>query len=454
MSSHGGGGPLIIIEAPLKFLEGFGVNVKYVLVGLGLSLAVWSFFLLDLNSSKVFTYMIISAPVWAPVVFFYLFFENWLYYVRKEFNLSQGRVTLEIKIPQEIFKSPEAMELVLIQLYQTASPDNHLQTYVDGKNPPTYSLELVSRGGDVKFYMNVPYKKFKNMTETNLYAQYPGIEVHELDIDYTAEIPWDTSKFAYFSLHFGLKKADAYPIKTYIEYGLDKMPKEEEKIDPLSTVLEMLGSIGPDEHIWIQILITANRDTNFQTGTLGVVPDWKVAAREEISNIIKKAAERVGADEKAAGVNINQILTDAEKDTIKAIERSLGKVAFDTVIRSMYIAKKENFLPGERIGGIITCWRAFDDLNRNQIGFKWRTDFNWNMWQDPHGHRREHMKQQELNEYKRRAYTEQNHVDGPKVMTTEELATVFHLPGKVVTTPSLGRIPSKRSEPPANLPIG
>ncbi len=39
-------------------------------------------------------------------------------------------------------------------------------------------------------------------------------------------------------------------------------------------------------------------------------------------------------------------------------------------------------------------------------------------------------------------------------MTVEELATIFHFPGKVATTPTLGRIPSKRAEPPSNLPIG
>jgi hypothetical protein len=59
-------------------------------------------------------------------------------------------VTLELKIPQDILKSPEAMELVINQLYQTASPDNHVQTYWDGKYPPTFSLEIVSRGGDVR----------------------------------------------------------------------------------------------------------------------------------------------------------------------------------------------------------------------------------------------------------------------------------------------------------------
>ncbi len=218
----------------IDFLEKFGINSTYVLVLVGLGIGIYTFTLLDLQSNMVFSIMATTAPIWLPVVTFKLFYEAWLDYVRKDFDLAQGRVTLEIKLPQEIFKSPEAMELVLNQLFQKAGADNHIQTYWDGKHAPLYSLELVSRGGDVRFYINLPKKKFKNLAETQLYAQYPGIEVHELDVDYTAEIVWDPNKYNCMAFHYGLTKADAYPIKTYIEYGLQNMPKEEEKINSTS----------------------------------------------------------------------------------------------------------------------------------------------------------------------------------------------------------------------------
>ena len=38
-------------------------------------------------------------------------------------------------------------------------------------------------------------------------------------------------------------------------------------------------------------------------------------------------------------------------------------------------------------------------------------------------------------------------------MTSEELATLFHIPGRVSTTTSLERIDAKKAEPPQNLPI-
>lgn len=442
-----------LIEGPIHFLEKFGVNVKVVLVLLGAGFIFLAVSIIDLEGSSVYGYMVATAPVWLPLVTFFLFFESWMEYVKKEYNLKNGRVTLEIKLPQDVFKSPEAMELVLIQLHQTASPDNHIQTYWDGKHPPKYGLELVSRGGDVRFYMNVPRAKFKNIAETQLYAQYPGIEVHELDIDYTAEIPWDPERFAYFSIHFGLKKADAYPIKTYVDYGLTDMPKEEEKVDPITSMLEMLGAIGPGEYMWVQILIDAHRTVTFKEGALSEQPDWKEAARKEIKKIIDDAVKRRGVDEgEGRKGNVMMLLTETEKDTIKAIERSIGKNAFNTAFRGFYIAKKDAFRPGEQIGALITGWRGYDDINRNAVGVRWRTDFDWNWWQDPSGKKRDHYKKQELDEYKRRVYTHHNEIDAPKVCTTEELATMFHLPGKVAATPSLARIPSKRAEPPANLP--
>lgn len=438
-------------ESAVHTLDGYGVNTKVILVLGGLAMAYFTFSFFDFQSNKVFGIIFATAPIWLPYITFKIFFDAWFDYVRLEYDINYGRTTVEIRLPQEIFKSPEAMELVLVQLYQTASPDNHKESFIDGKHPPTTSLELVSRGGDVRFYMNMPRKRFKDMFEAQLYAQYPGIEVHELDIDYTAEVPYDPVRFAYFSIHFALKRADAYPIKTYIEYGLDKMPKEEEKVDPLNTVLEMLGSISPGEFVWIQILIEANKEWTFKEGSLHTVPDWKEAARAEIQNIIDKAVKRSGAEE--ARGNVMMLLTDTEKDTIKAIERTLGKLAFNTIIRAMYICPTSNVRIGDIVPRIITAWRAFDDLNRNSIGFKWRTDFDWPWWQDPTGHKRDHMKEAELKGYKQRVLHPQGAYSSG-VMTTEELATIFHFPGKVATTPTLSRIPSKRGEPPPNLPVG
>jgi len=38
------------------------------------------------------------------------------------------------------------------------------------------------------------------------------------------------------------------------------------------------------------------------------------------------------------------------------------------------------------------------------------------------------------------------------ILNTEELATVYHIPSKVMEVPMLQRIPAKKVEPPSGLP--
>lgn len=425
-----------------------GVDIALPLFVVGIVAIAVVIWIIEVPFGRILGFAIALSPIWLPVVLFFIFFERWMAFIQKQFKLDQGNVTLEILIPEEIYKSPLAMELVLSHLFQKASPDNLVQTYWDGKHPPTFSLELVSDGGRVRFFINTPRKKFKNIIEAQLYSQYPGIEVRELPVDYTAEIDNNLDAFDFFSIHFGLKKDEVYPIKTYIDYGLDENPKEEEKIDPITQMLDTLGSIGPHERIWIQVLISAHRTEDFEVGSLSTKPDWSDRVKKEINKI-------AGRDEKGlAPVEIESMprLTDGERDLIKALERSLSKTPFNTAIRAVYAAQKGHFLPGERIGAIITSWFQYNDNRSNSFALKWRTDYNWPWWQDPRGTKRFKHKKRELSEYKRRHFESQTQGDNKFIMTNEELATIFHLPGKVALTPSLPRIPSARGEAPPNLP--
>lgn len=202
------------------------------------------------------TFVVATSPIWLPLLLFYITFDMWMWSVGEKFKYDNGRTTLRIKVPQEVLKSPEAMESILTQIHNANSPDNLMQTYLDGKRPLTFSLELVSIGGDVRLYMNVPTKKIKNALEAQLYAQYPGIEVTEELIDYTAEVTWNPKRWDMIAFHMGKKEADHFPIKTYIDYKLDLQPKEELKFEPMSPMLEHLGNVKPHERMWVQFLIT------------------------------------------------------------------------------------------------------------------------------------------------------------------------------------------------------
>jgi hypothetical protein len=376
----------------------------------------------------------------------------WMWSVGEKFKYDNGRTTLRIKLPQEVLKSPEAMESVLTQIHNANGPDNLMQTYLDGKRPLVSSLELASIGGEVRFYANVPTKKVKNALESNLYAQYPGIEVSEELIDYTAEIKWDEKKIDVLSFHVTKKEDEVLPIKTYIDFGLDKQPKEELKFEPMAPLLEHLGTAKPHERIWIQILMTPHAKKSFKTGSLSKVDTWDKKAKAKIDEIMGRDKKGLGVEE----TDNRPVLTMGERETISAIERNVGKYAYSVAIRAMYITEAGKF-DGDMIGPMLRAFGQFDIIGRNGLGPKWRTDFNYNFFQDFTGARKIRAKKNELEYYKARFYIEgdsKNKVDSAKVMSVEELATIYHIPGTSVVTPSLSRVENTRREAPANLPIG
>jgi hypothetical protein len=395
-------------------------------------------------------------PLWLSAVALRVAIHQWLLYKQREWIATQGSVLLEIRLPTEQFKSPASMELAIQALHQ-AGVGSLTDVYLKGRVRRWTSLELVSDGGQVHFYIWC-FKSERKGIETALYAQFPNIEIHEAP-DYALPIRYDTQKYKFGKVsHLVLTKADAYPIKTYIDYGLEKDPKEEYKTDPLSNVIEFLGSLKPGEHAWIQILLRAHAKETLKYGRIFTKPDWKSEAEKEIKEILKKAKLQSAA---APDKYDPKYLTEVQKITVNAIERSLEKPAFDSMIRVAYFAEEAAF-NAANIGGILGVLKQFSSQTWNGFKPSWY-DFDY-PWQDIDSHigtlwdKKSRVESEFLEAYKRRSHFYEPfkwlHDDKPYILTTEEVATLFHFPSAMVAaTPTLARIPSKKAEAPANLPI-
>jgi len=432
-----------------SFLFGAISGPLFLFIGLGMLY----FFVsqLNVNLKPILTVIIALSPIWLPIALFYLLFEEWQYYIRAKFAYNSGRVTLRIKLPQEVLKSPETMESVFTQIHNISTADNLMQVYFEGRYPLNDSFELVSIGGEVRFYVNVPRKKIKNIMEAQLYAQYPGVEVVEEPVDYAAEIKWDPKVWDMISFHIGKREDEVFPIKTYIDYGLDKVPKEELKFEPMAPMLEYLGTAKPHERVFIQIIAKPHAKQDINTGNLGKIPTWEGKALAKVNELMGRDKARLGPEETES----RPVLTMSERDTIGAIERNISKYAYEVGIRAMYISQAGKFDP-EMIAPMLKSFAQFDMLGRNSLGARWRTDFDYNFLSDASGKRKLIMKQRELEDYKTRSYyyrDYQNRADLTKVMSVEELATIYHIPGTSVLTPNLSRVESNRKEAPANLPV-
>jgi len=433
-----------------KSLFGALAGPIFLFVGLGMMFFVFS--LLNVDIEPILSFVLVSSPIWLPLVLFYILFEQWQDFSHAKFAYENGRVTLRIKLPQEVFKSPEAMENVFAQIHNPNGADNLWQAYVDGKHPLVSSFELVSIGGDVRFYVNVPRKKIKNAIEAQLYAQYPGIEIVEELVDYAAEVKWDPKEWAMMSFHIIKKGEDVLPIKTYIDLGMDKLPKEEFKVEPMAPILEHLGKAKPHERLYVQILCTPHAKQDFNSGSIKNTATWEGKAAAKVDELMGRDKKKLGTEETESRPTI----TNTERDTIAAVERNVAKYAYEVGIRAMYITKPDKF-DGEMIGPLLKSFSQFDIIGRNGLGVRAKTEFDHAWFQDRSGKKQERLKKNELEFYKRRWYEPQDKkkkVDNLKVMSVEELATIYHIPGSVVITPNLSRIESTRKEAPANLPIG
>jgi hypothetical protein len=395
--------------------------------------------------------ILIFAPFVIPLILANILFNYYMRYIRAAWILKESSVFLEIKIPKDTNKTPLAMEIFFTSLYQSGSATTK-EAFSLGKVRPWFSFEMVSIDGEVRFFIWA-LKKWRNLIEAQLYAQYPNIEIYEAE-DYTMHVHHDPENLPMWGTYFTLEKEDVFPIKTYIDYGLDKEGiKEEFKIDPMTSVLEYLGSLKKGEQAWFQIIIQAHRKEKTIDGRfLNLKGDWKDEIDEAIEEIKKEATSvRVNSNgEKIPGF---PNYTPGQIETIKSLERSRDKYPFEAIIRGIYISTKESFTPIS-ITGLIGSFRQYNSINSNGFKLGWYTDPD-EPWRDFKRFRRNIMEEEMLEAYKMRSFFQypfKNFEATPMILMTEELATIYHFPGSVAGTPTLGRIPSKKSEPPTNLP--
>jgi hypothetical protein len=338
------------------------------------------------------------------------------------------------------------MEIALGAFFQKAM-GNRIDQWFKGRVRNWFSLELVSIGGDVKFFIRTP-TFFKDVVEAQLYAQYPDIEIYEVP-DYARYVKFNTEPDCEWDLwgtEYELGKEDAYPIKTYIDFHLDKEGiKQEEMVDPMTSTIEFLGSLHKGEQVWIQIMIQPADKRFTKPGKWFEKEDWRGQGERLIEKIIKKARGRSGGSETSP-----VLLTKIEDNQITAIQRNIAKLGFDCGIRTVYLAKKDKFNHTHKMS-ILGLFRQYASNELNELKPKNTVGYNY-PWQDFHSIRENKQKRTMFDAYLRRAYFYVPYRRKPFVLNIEELATIYHLPGGVAETPTFGRIESKKGEPPVNLP--
>jgi hypothetical protein len=79
----------------------------------------------------------------------------------------------------------------------------------------------------------------------------------------------------------------------------------------------------------------------------------------------------------------------------------------------------------------------------NDFDYPWQDfrDFRWNL-----------VTRRYIDMMRRRSFFYTPWTTKAQIMSTEMMATLYHYPSSVIKSPGITRIPSKKAEPPPNLP--
>lgn len=410
----------------------------------------------------------------------YILYKSYRREIEHQFVHSIDWVFLNIKVPKDNQVSTLAVETIFSQMHALHSGLTFPQIYIEGRIQKWYSLELISMGGTISFIVRVPADS-RGLVESAFYSHYPDVEITEAH-DYMENFDFDPddekNPYDIWGTEFKLTEDYVFPIKTYRDF--EHLSAEEKIIDPLANLFEALNKMQPYEFYGIQLILQPLADDEWKPygeakvkELIGEEIGHEVKFKDLIMAPFNKFAEfslknalfggghghsAHGAEDKGPKNNWMN-MTETEKERVGLVERKIGKPGYRVKLRHLYIAPKDKFDPTKK-GLVIGSYRPLGSANTN----KFKPDVS-NTWvgadyyisptlEKPYmDYLLRKKKRYVFKGYKNRDI----HIGLPMfVLNVEEIATIYHFPitGKDKSVaPSIEKTMSKKSQPPANLPI-
>lgn len=255
--------------------------------------------------------------------------------------------------------------------------------------PDSISFEIVAKAQDIRFYV-VVHKKLADMVEKQIHGAYPDAQIEEVEEE---NLFAHQGRVAYAGLK--LDEADYKPINTYQNLATD----------PLSTLTSIMGKMQDGEAAIFQMIISPGGK------------EWKSGGRHHISSVKKKEAN----PEKAS--------YDIDQKELEAIEQKLTKPGFNTFVR-LVVASTSTESAEAHLQNLIGAFNQYSSYNkfvRAKVRFfrgMFITDF---------------------------VYRYLPLLRKGSTLTTEELATIFHLPNKTVESPYIHWLTARSAPAPNNI---
>lgn len=419
----------------------------------GIETGVWNYIVSFLNF------------IWPFFLFLVVFIATrslWLFWRQELYKKSTKFTLLELKIPHKVERDPMAMEQVFAAIHSLRNVAGDIrQKYWDGEVTMWFSFELVSFGGEIRFYVRTKNTR-SHLVESAFYSNYPDMEIVEVE-DYSKKMPQNLNElyeggYNLWGTEMVLAREEVFPIRSYKDF---KDPhKDERTIDPISNFLEILAKVKKSEIVGIQIL-AAPADKNWR--------DKRKKFIEKMSEPKTKSISKENDDDEDRKVTVSR--TPGEIEVLEAVERNLSKPAFDTLIRFMYISPREIFYDGFARRGLTGSFNQYAAINLNSFRQNYPMSTRTRLWNWPHilpNKRNEYRKQRILYNYINREVPPEtfmgrlitskffnwNFSSRRFLLNTESLATLYHIPTEgVLTSPRVDVLRSRKTGVPSGLGI-
>ncbi|HSE29821.1 MAG TPA: type IV secretion system DNA-binding domain-containing protein [Candidatus Saccharimonadales bacterium] len=350
--------------------------------------------------------------IWLPIaaVFAYLAFRNNL---RAKTVADTEHTLLILEIPRTNDKKELAAEQMFASLHGILRDKKELLS--QGGLQEHISFEIASIDKQIRFYVWVP-THLQNFLEGQIYAQYPTVQIHKADSDYTER---EILQPVIYSAELALTDNEALPIKTFQSF----------EVDPLAAVTATLAKLEEqNEEIWIQVLARPVSD-GWHFKSTRFANKLKGKANSGVGHLLLGLLQAFFKPPEAKDSSAPEI-SERDKSRISEIEKKSVKLGYQVKMRILYLGNTEKTAK-LRMQAIVGTFKQFNSTNLNGFQIKGAA-----------------YGQEGIDKFRARFF-----IDKGYILNIEELASVYHLPHTTVETPNIVWASSKTAEPPAKLPI-
>lgn len=362
--------------------------------------------------------LLLQWYVWIPIVLV-LAYYTWRNYKIADHLEATENALIILEIPKANDKKELAAEQMFASLHGILRDRRELRE--SGGWQEHISFEIAAVGKLIRFYVWVP-KHLQNFVEGQIYAQYPTVQIHEADEDYTRR---HIEHPVVHTAELTLSDNEMLPIKTFQSF----------EVDPLAGITATLAKLDTQsEEVWVQVLTRPIADDWHRQASSyvekiknggGISLDWgSMSYFLRILEALWTPPATTGGEAKP------RELSERDKTRMSEVEKKSTKLGFRVKIRVTYLGDNQATAK-LRMQAIVGAFKQFNSTNLN--GFRMTNSS---------------FKRESLEPYMARLF-----IDRGFILNIEELASVYHLPHTSVETPNIVWASTKTAEPPSKLPV-